>query len=380
MDQHAWKMCIFREDTEMRKSALAMALPVAIFFSVSVGYAQDQGEGPADLNALRRLRLLEVEERLVSANATVSAATLPHINAWILSPTIAKNAKGTFGIDLSHYETNNCTIKWPTVAAMGLRYAYLEVTQGENSYVSVVQNWKQLELLHAAKTLFRGAYHFLLPNADLGTDASAQANNFLAAIDAVSNRTPIELPPVLDIEPTKTMIAPGSAEYNSCKRRTSDGNPPTHYYCDMWYKMKPQDIVALALSWTQAVERATGQRVIIYSSPGAWSQVVGASGNALAAERAIWIARYPSSGGPDKDPNWSQASWDGRWNMPALFGGAHYPSPVFNTPDFWQFSETGTLSVNPISCPSRGNPFASDLDFSYIPVKDGQFEAAFGIR
>ncbi len=113
----------------MRKFAAFMALPVAMLLLASVGYAQDSSEGPADLNALRRLRLLEVEERPVaaSANATVSAASVPQINTWTLDPRIAKNAKGTFGIDLSHYETNKCTIKWPTVIAMGLRYVYLEV-------------------------------------------------------------------------------------------------------------------------------------------------------------------------------------------------------------------------------------------------------------
>ncbi len=192
-----------------------------------------------------------------------------------------------------------------------------------------------------------------MPNPDLGTDATAQSNNFLTAIGAANGAKPIELPPVLDIEPTKTTVAKDSAEYNSCTRRTSDGNPPTHYYCDMWYKMKPQDIVTLASNWAQAVERATGQHVVIYSSPGAWSQVVGTSGNTLAATRPIWVARYPMSGGPVKDPNWSPASWISQWNMPALFGGASYPSPIFNAADFWQFSETGTLSVNPLAAQAK---------------------------
>jgi GH25 family lysozyme M1 (1,4-beta-N-acetylmuramidase) len=148
----------------------------------------------------------------------------------------------------------------------------------------------------------------------------------------------------------------------------------------MWYKMKRQDIVTLALNWATVVKQATGQDVIIYSCPGAWAQVIGTNGAPLLNGRAIWIARYPSDGGPDKDALWPANSWNTTWCMPALFGGASYPSSAYNVSDFWQFSETGRLSENPITCTDQSDPFAGQLDLDYIPIRDGHFETVFGIH
>jgi len=327
---------------------------------MSIAYGQNQTLGPPDLGALQRLRLLEAGERPPLGQAPLGRVIAPPTKTWTLTPGVAKKSSGTFGLDLSYYETDDCRINWQTVAAVGVRYVYLEMTKGETSYPSVIHNWEQLESLHVSKTLFRGAYHFLLPNADLGTDATAQANKFLTTIGAVSGRKPVEFPPILDIEPTKTPITPGTAEFNNCTRRSSDGD---HNYCDMWYKMNPQDIVKLALNWTTMVKRATGQDVMIYSSPGAWTQVVGTSGQPLVAGKAIWIARYSADGGPDKDPKWPSDTWNSTWNMPALFGGASYPSVTYNVPNFWQFSATARLSQSPFSCTGSPDP-TGQLDFS----------------
>jgi GH25 family lysozyme M1 (1,4-beta-N-acetylmuramidase) len=360
----------------MRRLSGISAMLLAFMVLPSISYGQDQPQGPADLDAMRRLRLLEAEENRARAAPTTTA--VPPTSVWTLTPEAAKTSKGTFGIDLSHYETNNCVIKWSAVAAGGLRYVYLEVTEGKSSYASVIGNWKELAPLHAAKTLLRGAYHFLLPTEGLDTNASSQAENFLATIGATEGNKPIGLPPMLDIEPTHTPVTPGTAEYDKCQRRTKDGSS---YYCDMWYKMKnQQDIATLALNWVNAVKEATGQDVIIYSSPGAWAQVIGTTGRQLLEGRAIWIARYPSDGGPDKDSRWPTGSWNATWNMPTLFGGASYPSAVYNVPDLWQFSETGRLEENPITCHGQSDPFAGQLDLNYIPVRDALFETVFGIH
>jgi hypothetical protein len=66
--------------------------------------------------------------------------------------------------------------------------------------------------------------------------------------------------------------------------------------------------------------------------------------------------------------------------MPTLFGGASYPSAVYNVPDLWQFSETGRLEENPITCHGQSDPFAGQLDLNYIPVRDALFETVFGIH
>jgi GH25 family lysozyme M1 (1,4-beta-N-acetylmuramidase) len=363
----------------MQIARIVGAVPLA--FVCFAATAQEESQGPPDLGALRRLRSLEsveTAERPAAPQAPLSTEAAPRAKGWTLTPEIAGVSKGTFGIDLSHYETNNCNIDWRKLAGIGLRYVYLELTQGNTSYASVIRSWKQLDQLHRSSQLFRGAYHFLLPNEDLGTDATSQANVFLAATGAVGGTKVAELPPIIDIEPTKTPVKEASGEFTDCKRLSSDGNPPK-YYCDMWYKMKPKGIVTLALNWIKSVKQATGQDVIVYSSPGAWAQVVGSDGQALAKDRAIWIARYSSDGSPGKDPRWFGDTWNSAWSMPKLFGGASYPSPIYNVPDFWQFSETGRLSENPITCSGMTDSFDGALDLNFIPVRDAQFKAVFGI-
>jgi GH25 family lysozyme M1 (1,4-beta-N-acetylmuramidase) len=351
------------------------ALVVAFPLSTSFVCAQEQGRDASDLDAVRTLRAKEAREGQI-----VAFAPAPQAKIWTLSPDIAAASRGTFGIDISHYEIDGCTINNQAVAQLGLRYIYLEVTRGTGAPDNqVVDEWNKLESFHADKTLFRGAYHFLLPTDDLGVDASAQANNFLKAIGATSAHNPSQLPPVLDIEPTHTPVTQGSAEYNACTRRQQDGEK---YYCDMWYKVKDlQDIATLASNWVSAVEHVTRRDVIIYSSPGAWNKVIGkADVRQLLRNRAIWIARYSSDGAPQKDPSWSTASWNSTWNMPTLLGDASYPSQIYKVPNFWQFTETGRLSQNPFSCQGEVDPFAGKLDFSFMPVRGAEFETAFGIH
>jgi GH25 family lysozyme M1 (1,4-beta-N-acetylmuramidase) len=349
-----------------------------------------------DLDTMRRLRSLEaIEKPAVSLppSTTVIVPEPASAPSWLLTPEIIKKAKGTYGIDFSRYETDDCRIDWQQVADLGLRYVHLEISKGETQFKSVVANWAKLESMHASKKLFRGAYHFLLPNDDFSTDAAAQVSVFLTGIGATGGNQPVQLPPVLDIEPTRTPVTQGTPDFDDCEKQKdhrlshSDEKPPKSYYCDIWYKMKPEAIVTLALNWINAVKSATGKDVMVYSSPGVWKQILKQSGKPLSSGRAIWIAqyategRYTADGGPDKDTKWDANNWNTAWHLPVLFDGVPYPSPVYNVPHFWQFTQSGKLSVNPVTCSSgEHDPFAGKLDFSYIPVRDAQFEAVFGIH
>jgi GH25 family lysozyme M1 (1,4-beta-N-acetylmuramidase) len=355
--------------------------------------ARAQDLAPPDLLALRQLRALDAVQRPAGAEIRSNALVEAEALIWTLGPGATKSSNGTFGIDVSHYETEGCKIDWPAVASLGLRFVYVEVSHGvddPNKFPSILKNWQQLEAMHAKGTLYRGAYHFLYPNEDLSTDATKQVSNFLGAIGAGAGKKPIELPPIVDIEPTHTPVKKGGEEYAHCpaNRLTSlneAGKSPA-YYCDMWYKManRPKDIIALAQNFAEATGRATAQSVIVYSGPGAWDQVIGANAaiaRPLLQNRAIWISRYTTSGSPQKDPRWKPADWNGAWSMPALFAGVSYPGPpTYSAPDFWQFTETGTLSVNPFTCTGDDKPNQGHLDLNYIPVRDGQFEKAFGIH
>ena len=252
----------------MRRLRAVLPALLALFAS-SAALGEDLIQGPPNLDAMRRLRALEStltpSDALESVESRVTPAAPPAAaHHWTLTPEIADNSTGTFGIDFSRYETNDCKLDWSKVTAMKLRYVHLETTRGETPFPTVVKAWNELEPLHASKTLFRGAYHFLLPNDDLSTDATKQANAFLTSIGAVGGNKPVQLPPIVDIEPTKTPIKPGTAEYDKCQRRTTDDDGKQHY-CDMWYKMKPKDIVTLALDWANKVKQATGLEVMVYS-------------------------------------------------------------------------------------------------------------------
>jgi GH25 family lysozyme M1 (1,4-beta-N-acetylmuramidase) len=386
----------------MRIGAVVAAISFVCMYLTPSAHGQDQLKGPPDLATLRKLRLIE--------SGAVSREPAAIENALASKWPLNIGARpGTYGIDLSHYETQPCAIDLQKLTTYGLRFAYLETTRGIKIFSSVSKVWSALAPMHTAKTLYRGAYHFLLPNAILKdanghslnlspTDASAQAGAFLTSIGAGPGKTVSELAPILDIEPTGTPVDFNTDDWNNCpinRRSTVTNDGKTTYYCDMWYKVPNQkDIATLAANWADAVKQATGQSVTIYSSPGSWGQVIGPSptGQPILSGRAIWLAHYtlgqPGPAEPTDNSTWTPQSWDNTWNMPALLDNTPYPKPVYNVPNFWQFSVTGTLPGTVTGTPSSG-PFSCDnapdnplgkLDFSFVPLTGTQFESVFNAR
>jgi hypothetical protein len=382
----------------MRIETVIGAIVFVLLGSVLVARSEDLTKGPPNLTALQGLRL---KDSGISETAEIERALA---STWPLNTERA----GTYGIDLSHYETQPCKIDLQKLTTYGLRFAYLETTRGIKAYTSVSKVWALLEPMHRAKTLFRGAYHFLLPNAILTdekgnslhlnpTDPSAQTDAFLKSIGATDGKSVAELAPVLDIEPTGTPVDPNSDDWNKCpvtpvnRRSTTTSGNTTTYYCDMWYKVTdPKDIVTLAMNWIGVVKKATGKDVTVYSSPGAWDQVVGGSPTrkSLLNGRAIWLAHYTSGPpGPDEPTGqyWSPSDWNAALKMPTLLDGTPYPSGGYNVPNFWQFSKTGTFagtatgiaSSGPFSCDSNSDNPLGKLDFSFVPLNETQFESVF---
>jgi len=149
---------------------------------------------------------------------------------------------GTFGIDLSHYTFDrgngssscntqegysatacSCTANWQGIANAGVKYVYTKASEGRGIDLSFKRIWSELEPMHNAGSLFRGAYHFLRPDVDVDT----QVDVFLRQIGATGGRMPAQLPPALDIEWSTKRVSPGDADFEPCGRagrRTSDGN------------------------------------------------------------------------------------------------------------------------------------------------------------
>jgi lysozyme len=202
------------------------------------------------------------------------------------------------GIDVSHYQG---LVDWGEVAAGGELFAYCKATEGAGVVDAYLPgNWSGIK----QAGLLRGAYHFFHPD----QDATAQANNFLAALAKVNGGTavlaPGDLPPTLDLEVTGSLVA--------------------------------ADVLAAAATWLGLVAAATGRTPVVYTFFSFWS---GTLGNPKAlAEYPLWIARYTSA------------------PSPGVIGG-------WPTWTFWQYSQSGT--VNGIGGPVDVDAFqgaAEDLN------------------
>jgi lysozyme len=159
------------------------------------------------------------------------------------------------GIDVSHFQGE---VDWRTVAAAGVRFAFIKATEGlDDVDPRFSQNWQQAR----AAGLLRGAYHFLHPNLDAGQ----QAAHFLSVVTLDADA----LPPALDVEVT-------------------DG-------------VDPATLRACIETWLGTVEAALRCKPVVYTDPSFWRQNVGADLSAY----PLWLACYAAT--PDVPASWQ--SW-----------------------------------------------------------------------
>jgi GH25 family lysozyme M1 (1,4-beta-N-acetylmuramidase) len=312
---------------------------------------------------------------------------------FILTKAEAAKFNGTFGIDLSHYafdiapknqacqnqqgyltEACSCVADWQAVSKSGVRYVYSKASDGSGVDLSFAKFWSDLRPTHEAKTLFRGAFHFLRP----GVDPDRQADAFLRAVGALNGQKPAQLSPVLDIEWSNRLIKPDTPEDKECLGRWRTRNDKGDQICDMWYAVPSATIAAMAKRWIDRVEQATGLQVTIYTNPTAWwNPVMSANGDAiLSNNRPVWTSRYTGPG-PQYDRRWGALNGSSDWKMAPLPRGASYPRnppPARYYPaHFWQFTESGFLESNFLTCDRRSVRKAVDINF--IPVGENNYPA-----
>jgi lysozyme len=141
---------------------------------------------------------------------------------WTIHPPAALRYE-VWGIDVSHHQG---AIDWPRVATVPrLHFAYLKATEGGDfTDPRFEENWRE-----ARRAGLRvGAYHFF----SLCRPALDQARQFLAVVP----RDPGALPPALDVELG-----------GNCAAR-----PP------------PEVVRREVATWLAEVERALGQRPVVY--------------------------------------------------------------------------------------------------------------------
>ena len=185
------------------------------------------------------------------------------------------------------------TIDWAKVAGSGRQFAFIKATQGNyNQQTTFAANWAGAK----QNNVLRSPYHFF----DGTIDGIAQANYFLAEIQANGGLQPTDLDPMLDIEcPTSATQSQASA---NCEYTGNSG-----WVATATLKQRVFDFLT-------TVKQATGRDSIIYSYP-YWFSDVAFTDAALAAY-PLFIATYASC-----------ASVPAPWTQAA----------------FWQYSASGTV-------------------------------------
>jgi MYXO-CTERM domain-containing protein len=231
------------------------------------------------------------------------------------------------GVDVSDGEG---AINWAAVQGSGRAFAFTKATQGDYFTAQTFPfNWAAI----ADAGMFRSPYHFFDPT----IDGVAQANHFLAVLDAAGGLQDGDLPPMLDIEcPTSSNQQAASA---NCEYTGNSG----------W---EPSAVIAQrAFDWLNTVQTATGRQPLIYSYP-SWFADVGFTDAAL-AQYPLYIATLS--------------------NCPSI------PAP-WTTTVFWQYSFTGTVPgiSSGVDLDRFVGTEAQLINFVHPPVDGGFVDGGIG--
>jgi lysozyme len=166
------------------------------------------------------------------------------------------------GIDVSKYEG---TIDWPAVAAGGVAYAFVRVSDGLNSPdATFATNWAGSR----AAGVIHGAYQYFEP----AQDPIQQADMVLSKMGTFEAD---DLPPVIDVETTGGLAASG--------------------------------VAAAVQKWIDHVTAAIGRPPIIYTGGPFWDDSVGGANDTTSP---LWHAQYTSAACPSiADPWKTWAFW-----------------------------------------------------------------------
>lgn len=201
------------------------------------------------------------------------------------------------GVDVASFQhPNGAAINWSQVAAAGIRFAAVKVTEGDyytNPYAPA-----DLQQAKAAG-LTPAAYAFAIPNGGSNGSTHYSASPTVQADDLINylRSKSVPVPTVmLDIEYDPYASSDGT---NQC------------------YGLSQSAMVSWITGFDSEIRARTGQDPIIYTPPSWWAACTGSS--TAFGQLPVWIPDYSSSGSPTLPAGW------GNWNI-------------------WQYSSTGTVS------------------------------------
>lgn len=220
------------------------------------------------------------------------------------------------GIDVSNH--NGGSINWQHVKSTDISFAFVKATEGATFKDSTFStNWQGIQ----KAGIMRGAYHFFRPLKSL----EEQVNNFLDVVKNVLE--PSDLPPALDLE-----------------------HFPNNVKLE-WEQIELDERIKRVKKWLNKVEKETGRKPIIYTSPSFWQEFMGDSQAFI--DHPLWIANYVN---PANDPGTKKPS------VPANnWGGKGFT--------FWQHTEAGTVAG--VSGKVDRNRFNGSFDQLVAFVKTG---------
>jgi GH25 family lysozyme M1 (1,4-beta-N-acetylmuramidase) len=171
------------------------------------------------------------------------------------SPAPARSLAFVDGIDVSQHQK---AIDWSRVAGAGKQFAYVRATAGT---LTADATYDRNRAGARAAGLTVGSYHYANPQ-PLADDAAMEAAWFLRNATVASG----DLLPVLDLE-------------------LSNG-------------LAPVALIAWAQTWLETVERATGVKPVIYTTPVFWARSMAGSDWFARNGYRLWIAHWTRAGGP----------------------------------------------------------------------------------
>jgi len=222
---------------------------------------------------------------LTAPAVTVPAVTVP-------SPL----AGAVQGVDVASYQhPQGAAINWADVAAAGLGFAAVKVTEGDY----YVNPYAVSDLAQArAAGLTVAAYAFAIPNGNgASTSPATQADYLLTALGADASSMPL----MLDIEYDPYT---GTDHTNEC------------------YGLSPSAMVTWISGFTTEIQARTGQQPVIYTPPAWWKTCTGSASGF--GQDPLWVPAYTSGKAPALPGGWA------RWSV-------------------WQYTSSGTVSGIPTS-------------------------------
>ena len=216
---------------------------------------------------------------LHGTRAAVLAAAALCAALLCLAPASASAGTKAIGIDVSRFQR---AIDWPTVAASGVRFAFLQASRGSGADCTVKPGqcgsdpyFASNRVAAATSGIRVGAYHRAFATggtvASARADALAESDVFLASVGSLRSG---ELLPVLDVETPFTGMT-------SATLRT-------------WIRV-----------WVKRVKKRLGRKPMIYTNATSWA----ATGNTMEFAKAkypLWVAEWGVSRPTVPAGNWAR--------------------------------------------------------------------------